>query len=205
MNILIIIKKILRRIIIGSKNKKRLKNKDFTIISNNCNGGVILNELNQRFNTPTVNLFFEAEDYIKFLEKMSYYLNCELIEVKKSKIKYPIGKLDDITIHFMHYITFEDAKEKWNRRSLRIKKDNLFVMMTDRDGCTSEIINRFDKLHFENKVIFTNREMKEIKSAFYIKGFENDEQVGELSQFVSIFSLKKYYDQFDYVKWINKE
>ena len=203
MNMLIKIKKILRRIFIDSKNRKKLKNKNFTVISSNCNGGVILNELNQRFNSPTVNLFFEAEDYIKFLERMSYYLKCELIEIKKSNIKYPMGRLDDVTIHFMHYISFDDAKDKWNRRVQRIQNDNIFVMMTDRDGCTSEIISRFDKLPFKKKVIFTSKEMKEIKSAFYINGFENDGQVGELSSFVSVFSIKKYYDKFDFVKWFN--
>lgn len=203
MNMLIKIKKILRRIFIDSKNRKKLKNKNFTVISSNCNGGVILNELNQRFNSPTVNLFFEAEDYIKFLERMSYYLKCELIEIKKSNIKYPMGRLDDVTIHFMHYISFDDAKDKWNRRVQRIQNDNIFVMMTDRDGCTSEIISRFDKLPFKKKVIFTSKEMKEIKSAFYINGFDNDGQVGELSSFVSVFSIKKYYDKFDFVKWFN--
>ena len=30
--------------------------------------GVLLHELGERFNSPTVNLFFGAEDYIKFLE-----------------------------------------------------------------------------------------------------------------------------------------
>ena len=47
--------------------------------------GVILHELGERFNSPTVNLFFGAEDYIKFLEKLDYYLSQTLVEVQSDK------------------------------------------------------------------------------------------------------------------------
>ena len=43
-----------------------LKNKDFTIISHNCVGGVIYHDLGLKFNTPTINLFFMAKDFIKY-------------------------------------------------------------------------------------------------------------------------------------------
>ncbi len=59
---------------LNAENRKRLKNKNFTVLSNNCVGGVILHELGERFNSPTVNLFFKAEDYLKFLENLDYYL-----------------------------------------------------------------------------------------------------------------------------------
>ena len=69
-------------------------------------GGVILHELGERFNSPTVNLFFGAEDYIKFLEKLDHYLGQTLVEAQSDK-DYPVAKLDDITIYFMHYPSFE--------------------------------------------------------------------------------------------------
>lgn len=55
-----------------------LKNKSFTLISNNCNGCFILHDLGVKFNTPTVNLYFGMEDFIKFLERLDYYLALEL-------------------------------------------------------------------------------------------------------------------------------
>ena len=69
------------RTALNSENKKRLANRNFTILCNNCVGGVILHELGERFNSPTVNLFFGAEDYIKFLEKLDYYLSQTLERV----------------------------------------------------------------------------------------------------------------------------
>ena len=57
------------------KNRKQLTNHDFTMWG-------ILHELGLRFDTPTVNLWFESEDYIKFLENMSDYLQYELVEIQ---------------------------------------------------------------------------------------------------------------------------
>ena len=45
----------------------KLKNKDFTIISNNCSAGFIYNNLKHEFLTPIINLMFEDEDYIKLI------------------------------------------------------------------------------------------------------------------------------------------
>lgn len=56
---------------------------------------MILHELGERFNSPTVNLFFKAEDYLKFLENLDYYLKQALVEVESEK-NYPVAKLDDI-------------------------------------------------------------------------------------------------------------
>lgn len=80
------------RMALNAENKKRLSNRNFTILCNNCVGGVILHELGERFNSPTVNLFFGAEDYIKFLEKLDYYLSQTLVEVQSDK-DYPVAKL----------------------------------------------------------------------------------------------------------------
>ena len=44
----------------------------------------------------------------------------------------------------------------------------------------------------------------ELKSAFYIKGFENEGEVGDLFTF-SGWNGEKYYDQFDYVSWFNQK
>ena len=75
-------------------------------------------------------------------------------------------------------------------------------MFTDRDGCTKEHLERFDKLTYKNKVVFTHKPYSEIKSAFYIEGFEKNGEVGALYEY-SGWTGKKYYDKFDYVSWFN--
>lgn len=184
--------------------KNKLINRNFTIISSNCNGGFIMNDLGVKFNTPTVNLFLKPKDFNKFLLNFDKYINMDLEEEKVEDLKYPIGKLGDIKIYFQHYKSFEEAKVKWDERKKRVNLDNMFIMSTDRDGCTKEDIIQFDKLPYKNKVIFTHKIYPDIKSTFYIKGFENAGEVGVLSEFRGLTGMR-YYDEFDYVKWFNGE
>ena len=188
------------------KQRKRikLKNKYPTIISSNCNGGMILHDLGLRFNTPTINLYFESADYIKFVSDLDKYLLLELTEIKSDK-PYPVGKLGDIFVYFMHYSSFEDAKEKWNERKRRVNKDNLFLMYTDKNGCTEDHLKAFEALPYEHKVVFTHTPRPEIKSSYYIKGFEDDGEVGILSNFKPGFLRRRYLDDFDYVTFLNQK
>ena len=114
-------------------------------------------------------------------------------------IEYPVGLLKDIKIYFQHYKTEEEAKAKWNERAKRMDYDKLFILFTDRDGCTEQDIVEFDNLPYKNKVIFVNKPHPNIKSAVYIRGFENDGCVGPCMAYKSKISYKKYYDDFDYV------
>lgn len=189
--------------------KKKLKNKDFSLISSNCNGGWILHELGLEFNSPFVNLFITASDYIKLLSDLEIYLNTELIFLEKGKgtklypnLNYPVGILKDIYIYFMHYQSEEEAYQAWNRRVKRIRWDNLFIIMTDRSFCTYDDLVAFDELPYKNKVVFTHIPYPEIKSSYYIKGFETEEKVGILSDFRKN-SWKRYYDDFNFIKFFN--
>ena len=58
-----------------------LKNKDYSIISNNCWGGVVSRDRGIKYNSPTCGLFFYAKDYLKFLSNLDYYLNSEMTEI----------------------------------------------------------------------------------------------------------------------------
>ena len=155
------------RMALNAENKKRLSNRNFTILCNNCVGGVILHELGERFNSPTVNLFFGAEDYIKFLEKLDYYLSQTLVEVQSDK-DYPVAKLDDITIYFMHYSSFDEAKTTWKKRAARIEKDNLYVIFVQQNGCTEQILREFDDLPYKHKLALTAKPMPEIQCSYCI-------------------------------------
>lgn len=155
------------------------------------------------FNSPFVNLWLKPRDFLRFCERMEYYLSVDLRFTSVEGIHYPVGLIDDVMLYFLHYSTEKEAAEAWSRRKARVNLDNLFVIFTDRDGCTYEDLLRFDRLSIKNKVVFTHVDYKEIASAFYIPGFEKDASVGNLLAFKSRFSLKKYYDAFDYVSWFN--
>lgn len=190
--------------------KFRLKNKDFSIISNDCWGGGVYEDLNLPYKTPTVGLFFYAPCYIEFLENFNELIDIDLQFVSNSKYKeanefrkknkdyYPIGKINDIEIHFLHYKTEVEAFEKWNRRRARINKNNLFFKFSDRDLCTPELINRFDNLSNIPKVFFTAIEKHGVQSGIFLKKYAGLSFIGD------IYSDRwAYRKDFDVINWLN--
>lgn len=99
------------------ENRKRLKNKEISIISTNCIGGVLSHDLGLQFKSPTVNLFFRAEDFIKFCENLEYYMSIDrFVECYDEKIiedrTYPVAYLGDLTLYLVHYSSVEEAEKK---------------------------------------------------------------------------------------------
>lgn len=185
-------------------NAARLKNKDFSVISSNCNGAFILHDLGMPFNSPFVNLWIKPDDFVKMLKNLHYYLDCDLQFIEEDHISYPVGCLDDIKIYFQHYSSPEDAKAQWVKRMKRMNFDNLFILATDRDGCTYQNLIDFDALPYENKIIFTHISYPEFKSAYYLEGWESESSVGMCFDYKNRFTIKKHYDEFDYVSWFNR-
>lgn len=190
--------------------RKRNKNIDFTIISNNCWGGGIYEDLNIEYKSPTVGLFFYAPCFMEFLESLDKFLSLDLKFISESKYSisntyryshnnfYPIGILDNVEIHFLHYNSEAEAKEKWDRRKMRINKENMYVKFCDRDLCTTELIERFEKLNFKNKVFFSSKKISTIKSAIYLPQFKKENCVGDLYN-----NRWSYRFRFNIIKWLN--
>lgn len=196
--------KLLENKLYNINKKKHLKNKDFTIISSNCVGGIIYHDLGLPFLTPTVNLSFDMNDFVKFVSNLKYYIDKDLIKLDTNK-EYPIGVIEDIKINFIHYKTFEEAKTKWDERKQRINYDNLFIIGTDKDNCTYETLKAFENLPYENKIIFTHIDYSEISSSYCIKGFEDKNELGVITNFKERFLMRRYLDDFDYVSFLNNK
>lgn len=189
---------------LNAENRKRLTNKNFTILCNNCVGGVILHELGERFNSPTVNLFFRADDYIKFLENFDYYIQQRLIEIRSDR-DYPVAKLGDVTIFFMHYNSFDEAKSIWEKRIERINKENMYVIMVQQFGCTEEILKRFDNLSYRHKLALVSKPMPDVKCSYYVSGTAQfSGEVMDLCKYKGKFTGKRWIDDFDYVSFLNQ-
>lgn len=188
------------------KNRKRLINKDFTIICSNCVAGVIYHNLGLQFKTPTINMYFEAKDFVKFCKNIDYYISCELVE-SKIKSDFPIAILGDILLYGVHYKNFIEMKEKWDERKQRINMKNIFFIMTERDGCTYEDLIEFDNLEYKNKIVFTHKEYNEIKCSYYVDGTNNNDdyhKTKSLTDYKYVISGLRYIDDWDYVDWLNK-
>lgn len=189
------------RFLLLRKYRLMLKNKSMSVLSSNCTGAFILHDLGMKFNSPFVNLWMSPKDFIKYVENLDTYRYIPLIEsIEESP--YPIGLLQDLKIHFQHYSSFEEAKRKWEERSKRINKDNLFVIMSERDGCTYQDLENFNKLPLKNKVVFTCKKYPKIESSFSVPEYENQQELGHLFERKGLLG-KKVYDQFPYVEWFN--
>lgn len=141
---------------------------DYSIISNNCWGGFVYQGFRQRYLSPTIGLFMMGKDYVKFCYHLMDYLNDELtfIDQKEARyyhyfkkldkpVNYPVARLKDIEIYFMHYKDRLEAYEKWSRRKDRINDKKLFFKFSERQDVTYEQIKMFDELPY-NKVVFKN-------------------------------------------------
>ena len=51
------------------RKRRRLKNLSPTIISSNCNGEFIYYDMKLKFMSPTINLSFDMNDYVKNVRK----------------------------------------------------------------------------------------------------------------------------------------
>lgn len=176
--------------ILSKIRNKFLKKKDFTIISNNCFGGWVYRIFGLEYQSPTIGLFIMPKDYLKFINNLEYYINdCKLkfINCEQSKYydywikrekrfgKYPIGVLDDIEIHFLHYSSEDEAKLKWKRRSQRINWNNIIIKFSDQNGCTQKELKEFSKYNkFKKRLCFVANKENCFLDFIYVKEFKKD-------------------------------
>lgn len=73
---------------LASYRYSKLKNTDFTIISNNCWGGMVYEAHHLPKESPTVWMFFMASDYIKFLYHLKEYLAANLVFINPEDSKW---------------------------------------------------------------------------------------------------------------------
>ena len=175
-----------------------------TIIASNCVGTMIYYDMGIPWTTPTINLMIPMPDFIKFVKNLRWYMEQELCFLEEpGALEYPVARLGDIRIYFVHYESAEEAAEKWNVRKKRIDWDNLFIMGCEKDGCTYETLREFDCLSYDHKVIFTKTDYAEFRSAFYIEGFEECQELGTITNFKNQFRKRRYLDDFDYISFLN--
>ena len=134
------------------KAQKAFTNRDVTIISQNCIGGVVSHDMNMPFRSPTINMFFPAKDFVRFVSRLEHYLNMELLLSWTEE--YPVGKLDDVELHFVHYSNCQEAKAAWERRKNRVNLRNVVVLSTDRDGFDDGVFTKWKALPYP-KLLFT--------------------------------------------------
>lgn len=189
------------------KLRKRLRNQNPTIITNNCCGGFIYHDLGLKFNSPTINL--TVQNYPLFLEHLEHYLSCNLVETNCGRYSFPTGKLisgefPDINLLFNHYRSFGEAQEKWMQRVKRVNYENIFFIMECYDNVYPEELESYKRLPYaKNKVVLTHSIHPEMSDAHYISSEKNNKFAWGRTFKQRPFSGKRYLDDFDYVSFLN--
>ena len=146
--------------IIALYETRRLRDKKFVVVSNNCWGCDLYKSVRREYNMPFVGLFLEPDSYLKLLEDLEGNL-LESLEFSKDKFDeygYPVGVLPGgIYIHFMHYGSEDEARAKWERRATRLLTDmkkgvEVYVKFCGGDGCLEEHFERFTELPIKHKL-----------------------------------------------------
>lgn len=174
----------------ASIRQKKIHNKDFTIISNNCWGGLVYQSYGLPYQSPTAGLFILPDDYVKFVKDLKKYLSKKLEFIKPDESKwrallgedfdYPVARLGDIEIYFVHYKTAEEAKEKWERRAKRVNYDKVIYKMSDQNFCKKQNLEEFVRLPMKNKVCFVSKNYG-INDTIRVKGvMATDDKAGGL-------------------------
>ena len=182
--------------------KKRNKNKSFSLLTANCMAGYIYHQLDVNFQSPTINLMMLQTDFYKFISNLKYYLSLDFLEVENQG-GCPVGRLDDITVYFTHYQTFEAGVSAWKRRTARIDFDNLYIIASDRDGVTDEDIESLGKIKCKKLICFTAKKY-ELSYCFQVKEFIDEECIGNILG-KTLSGKWKFERFFDYIGWLNSD
>lgn len=187
-----------------AKMRNELTNKTPTFLCPNCIGGLLFHDLGLQFRSPTVNLMMYQTDFLKFVLNMKDYLGQELQFFEHPEYKFPCAHLRDITIHFTHYQSEEEAAHAWYDRSKRIDINNMFVFLEERDGLTKEDIVQLGAIHARGVVVFTAYAYPDIPYALQIPKYECDGEVGNILRKSYLDEHHEYEEYFDFVKWFNE-
>lgn len=186
------------------KMRREIRNTSVSLLCPDCMGGILFHDLGMQFRSPTVNLMLDQRDFVKFVLRMDHYLEQEFHFFKHPIHNCPCAALDDITVHFTHYSDPDQAVQKWRERAERLDRNNLFVVLLERDGLTREDILALRDLPVRGLLVFTRKEYPDIPYALKCPILDENGEVGNLLAISPWDGLRGYERYFDFVKWFNE-
>lgn len=186
---------------------------DCSIITNNCFGGRIPQDLGFPYNSPTAGLFICYPDYINFLVNLKIAIKSPVFFKNQSKypeindylknlhFEVPIGSIQlydlEIEIIFLHYHSKEEALDKWERRCRRINFNKLVIFGSDNDRCTKQDVIDFMSLPYKHKFFFSAHDFgfKNNNEYAFIKEMAKDKKINTYNK---AHILYKYLLQYKY-------
>lgn len=130
----------------------------------------------------------------------------------ESELAYPVGQLKSdifspITIKFVHYKTFEQAKQKWEERKSRINYSNLFFLMECYNCFYEEEYQSYLKLPLShNKAVLIHSPEAPREDVHLVSCEVGTKENPIWSKILDIKENgRRALDDFDYVSFLNKK
>lgn len=177
----------LKQLVFLDKEKHKLKNKKFSIISPYCWSLFLYRFLDVEYHSPFVGAYIHPKYFKLLVENLDYYLGQTL---KLSERDDPnIGhfcriSLDDVFFDFFHDRDPAILEEKWYRRLERFDRDNLFIHFGYSGNVNVDEVKDYTINNVENSLIITN-------DTSYLH--QKDKKITTTNQ------------PLDLIKWFNKE
>lgn len=184
--------------------------KKLILLSSDCTGGRLLRDFELPEYTPTVNNWYSGRDFLKICNDPDKYFSCEVVSGGVDSHNEPIGLIDDVVIHFGHSSGYEESVKKWEIgcksyfRAIRKGNYQICIIMNDRNGFQENMVNEFDALPYDNKVLFVHRKDWESPNIFYMENEDDLEYVDVMTNFESKLTTRRRYDRFDFYNWFLK-
>jgi len=165
-------------------NRMGLERTDFTVISNDCWGQALYEELGLPNRTPMIGCGMHAECFLRFLGDIPGYLAMPLRFISVSRHgsvnrlrtrreSWPMAALGDgVEIHFLHYKTEAESQRAWEEGCRDLNLDRIAVKFTvDKDGASHKHLAMFDRLPFERKLLLSAHPHPEIGCAVQVPDY----------------------------------
>lgn len=158
--------------------RRQIPDHGFTVLSQNCIGGVLYHDLGAPFLSPTINLYIPEPGFVRLALDPARYMRLPLhMSMGES---WPVGMLGDVRIEFMHYASCEEAEAAWARRAERIRYDRIAIVGTDRDGFDDEAFALWQTIPHP-KVLFTaNSAYAQHEDSVYLPRFSENGAIADL-------------------------
>ena len=145
------------------------------------------------------------EEFLFFVENLEHLLNNDVFELPFEKYNHPAGYIlhqgKSIDVVFTHYSSFNEGKKKWLERMSRVDVEHVYVLY-EGPKVSEAFLERFSQLPYKKAVLSARKD--DVPYPFYHGySFYKDWRFGKILEYKSLFSVKRFLDDFDYVAFLN--
>lgn len=192
--------------------RKRLRYNRFSLISQNCMGGVIYKMLGLQDQSPTVNMYIRGESFVRLASDPDKYMGeLDPFPITEEHVDpgmppHPMIGVGDIRLDCLHYSSCEEAIKAWNRRKNRVDHSRILLIATDWDlNYDEDLTEEFLRLPHP-KVLFSVRRREQADCIYCDKSIWT-RRAREINMPVLTgfqFGYRRCFEKvFDVVEWIN--